>query len=227
MVAILVAFTFLGLVLTDFGVQKWNAWQTARSAERATRRAPAAPGVLWDVPEGVHLSEVHTWFRPDPTGGLEVGVDNLIAHALGAVGRIVLPKPGDHVTAGQPLFRLEKDGSALTVPSTVTGIVGSINATLQNVPALIHSDPYGKGWICRVIPTNIGAVTPPVRFGEKAILWLESEFSRLREFLSVQMPPEFALGATSQDGGLPVSGCLNDLPKPAWRKFEAEFLRVK
>ena len=227
MVAVLVAFTFLGLVLTDFGVQKWNAWQASRSAVRATRRAAIAQEVLWDVPEGVHLSEVHTWFRPDPMGGLEVGVDNLIAHALGAVGRIVLPRPGEHVTAGQPLFRLEKNGSAITVPSTINGIVGSVNSTLQNAPTQINSDPYGKGWICRVIPTNIGAVTPPVRFGEKAILWLESEFSRLRDFLSVQMPPEFALGVTSQDGGLPIPGCLDHLPKTAWSEFEAEFLKVK
>jgi glycine cleavage system H protein len=227
MVAILVAFTFLSLVLTDFGVQKLNAWQQARSAERAAHRAPALKEALWEVPEGVHLSEVHTWFRPDPARGIEIGVDNLIAHATGAVGRIALPKPGDHVTAGQPLFRLGKDGSTLTVPSTVTGIVESVNPRLLNEPALLNSDPYGKGWICRMVPTNLEPLPPQMRFGEQAIVWLESEFSRLREFLSVQMPPEFALGVTSQDGGLPVPGCLAHLPKTAWSEFEAEFLKVK
>ena len=68
---------------------------------------------------------------------------------------------------------------------------------------------------------------PNVRFGEKAIIWLESEFTRLREFLSTQLSPEFALGATSQDGGLPTSGCLTELDEAAWTAFETEFLKGK
>jgi glycine cleavage system H protein len=227
MVAIFVAFMFVSLVLTDLGVQKWNAWQTARSTARAASNAVISSEALWQVPEGVHLSDVHTWFRPDPTGGLEIGADTLITHAIGVVRRIVLPNPGDQVTAGQPLFHLEQDGRSLTVPCTITGKVMAVNSRLQNQPALLNSDPYGSGWICRVTPTTVGAVTPNVRFGEKAIIWLESEFTRLREFLSVQITPEFALGATSQDGGLPASGCLGELDKAAWNAFEAEFLKKK
>ncbi len=55
MVAILVAFTFVGLVLMDFGVQKWNAWQTARSAEWAAHRAPAVESTLWMCPKAFVL----------------------------------------------------------------------------------------------------------------------------------------------------------------------------
>jgi glycine cleavage system H protein len=227
MVAIFVAFMFVSLVLTDLGVQKWNAWQAARSTERTTSDAAISSEVLWQVPEGVHLSDVHTWFRPDPTGGLEVGADPLITHAIGAVRRVVMPNPGDQVAAGQPLFRLEQDDRSITVPATITGKVMAVNGRLQNQPALLNSDPYGTGWICRITPTTIGSVTPSVRFGEKAIMWLESEFARLREFVSLQITPEFALGATSQDGGLPTSGCLGELDKAAWSAFETEFLKRK
>jgi len=178
MVAIFVAFMFLSLVLTDLGVQKWTARQTARSTARTASEAVIGGEVLWNVPDGVHLSDVHTWFRPDPTGGLEIGADTLITHAIGAIRRIVLPKPGDQVSAGQPLFRLEQEGLSLTVLSTITGKVMAVNSRLQNQPALMNSDPYGRGWICRVTPTTVGAVTPNVRFGEKAMIWLESESHR-------------------------------------------------
>jgi hypothetical protein len=60
-----------------------------------------------------------------------------------------------------------------------------------------------------------------------AMTWLGKEFDRLREFLSVQMPPELALGATSQDGGEPVPGCLTELKDEAWSAFEAEFLKTR
>lgn len=226
MVAILVAFTFLGLILADFGVQKWSAWQEARSAERAMHPEVAPSEILWDVPGDVHLSDFHAWLRADPRGGIEIGADNLIVRSLGAATSVSLPQPGTRIAAGEPLFRLEKDGGALTVPSAVTGVVGSVNTDLLKAPSLINSDPYGKGWICRMIPTEVDTSMPRTRCGEKAILWLESEFSRLRNFLSVWMPLEPALGATSQDGGLPVPGSLAQLPKTVWKEFEAEFLKA-
>jgi hypothetical protein len=70
-------------------------------------------------------------------------------------------------------------------------------------------------------------VTPNVRFGEKAIIWLESEFTRLREFLSVEIMSDFDLGVTSLDGGFPTAACLAELDQTAWSAFEAEFLKRK
>jgi glycine cleavage system H protein len=227
MVAIFVAFMFISLVLTDLGVHKWNAWQAARSTQRTASDAALSSEVLWQVPEGVHLSDVHTWFRPDPAGGLEIGADPLITHAIGAVRRVVLPNSGDQVTVGQPLFRLERDGRSITIPCTITGQVVAVNGQLQKQPTLLNSDPYGSGWICRVTPTAVGAATRNVRFGEKAIIWLESEFNRLREFLSVEIMSDFDLGVTSLDGGFPTTGCLTELDQTAWSAFEAEFLKKK
>lgn len=227
MVAIFVALMFVGLVLTDLGVDRWKAWQAARAVRPVESTAPAGWESLWQVPEGVHVSSTHTWFRPDPSGGLEMGADSLIAHAIGAVQQIVLPRPGDQVTAGQPLFRLLRDGHKISVPSTLSGQVAVVNSQLSDEPSLVNSDPYGRGWVCRITPTATGAVAPSTRFGETAILWLESEFSRLREFLFVQMDPELALGATSQDGGIPTSGCLAELDNGAWSAFEKEFLNLQ
>ncbi|MDR3674716.1 MAG: glycine cleavage system protein H [Acidobacteriota bacterium] len=227
MVAILVAFMFIGLVLTDAGVEKLKVWRAARATRPIANTLAFGPEMLWQIPEGVHLSDAHTWFRPDPAGGLEIGADSLIAHAIGAVLRIVLPQLGEEVSAGQPLFRLEKDGRSITLPCTITGKVMAVNGLLQKQPGLLNSDPYGVGWICRITPTSIAPEMPTMRFGEKAMMWLESEFTRLREFLSTQISAEFALGATSQDGGFPSSGCLGELDKAAWSAFEAEFLKWK
>jgi glycine cleavage system H protein len=227
MVAIFVALMFICLVLTDLAVAKWQAWRVAHPARaRSPRAAVVAYGLdAWcQVPEGVHLANQHTWVKPDPTGGLEMGADALIARAVGAVRRIILPKVGEQVIAGQPLCRLEHHGRAVTIPAAVTGRVMAVNTRLADHPELLSSDPYGSGWICYLNPTRTEEPAPSLRFGEQAAMWLENEFGRFREFIFAQSSPDLALGVTSQDGGLPAVGCLGELDPTAWSAFEAGFL---
>jgi glycine cleavage system H protein len=223
MVAVFVAFMFVSLVLADLCIKKWKA----RRAVETPQTAMLAGDDLLQVPENLHLSDVHTWTRPHPAGGLEIGADTFIGCAVGTVQRIILPQRGDQVTAGQPLFRIERDGRTLTVPSALTGIVVTVNGLVAQQPGLLNSDPYGRGWICQITPTALSGTPGTMRSGEQAILWLESEFTRLRQFLSTRIPAQLPVGATSQDGGLPSAGCLAELDHAAWSAFQAEFLKPK
>jgi glycine cleavage system H protein len=227
MVAIFAAFMFVSLVLTDLMGEKWQAWRVAHPL-LATR--PPAEAIafgfeaLCQIPEGMHLADQHTWIEPDPTGGLEIGADALIVRAVGAVRRIIPPKVGDQVTAGQPLFRLEHNGCSATIPSAITGRVRAVNTRLIDQPELLSSDPYGSGWVCYHNPTRVEEPFPKVRFGEQAAMWLENEFMRFQKFVFAQLSPDLALGVTSQDGGIPSVGCLSELGSVAWSAFEANFL---
>jgi glycine cleavage system H protein len=216
MVALFVALMFIGLVLVDLIVQRLQARRAAVSA---------AVGLPWNVPKGFYLSEGHTWFRPDSSVGLRVGADALIAHALGAVEKVVLPKLGDLVKVGQPLFQLQFQGCDLKVSSSITGHVAALNPGLWKRPELVAQDPYGSGWICGITPTQSDSGSSGMRSGEKATAWLEQEFHRLREFLSLQASPDPVLSVSYPDGGLPALGSLTHLGRDAWRAFEAEFLR--
>jgi glycine cleavage system H protein len=215
MVALFVALMFVGFVLVDYIVQGLEA--------RAAVPAPA--GLPWNVPKGFYLSEGHTWSYPDASVGVRVGADALLAHALGAVDKVVVPRLGEVVKAGQPLFRLERQGCDLDVPSSITGNVVALNPDLGKRPDLVAKDPYGSGWICAITPTRPDGGSGDMRSGEKAIAWLEQEFHRFRNFLSMQVSPDLALSVTYPDGGLPSVGSLTHLPRGAWRAFEAEFLR--
>ena len=224
MVALFVAFMFVSLVLVDLSMEKWKVWQASRSAQAALAHAMFMPQGLWRIPDGVQISNAHTWFRPDPAGGLEIGADALIAYAVGAVRKIVLPKPGDHVSKGQPLFRLVHNGAIMTVPSSVTGRVMAVNTRLAEEPQLLSADPYGNGWICYVKPTLDEKPALFTRLGADARAWLDNEFGRFRDFVLTQASPELAVGATSQDGGLPAAGCLGELSPETWSSFEDQFL---
>jgi glycine cleavage system H protein len=207
---------FVGLVLVDFIVQGLEARRAA---------VPAPAGLPWNVPKGFYLSEGHTWSYPDSSVGVKVGADALLAHALGAVEKVVVPKLGELVNAGQPLFHLENQGCDLEIPSSITGRVVAVNPSLGKRPELVAKDPYGSGWICAITPARRDGGSGGMRSGEKAVAWLEQEFHRFRNFLSMQVSPDLALSVTYPDGGLPAVGSLTHLPRGAWRAFKAEFLR--
>jgi glycine cleavage system H protein len=218
MVALFVASMFVGFVLVDYIVQAFEA----------KRKAVAVPaGVPWNVPRGFFLSEGHTWSHPESSVGVKVGADALLAHALGAVEKVVVPKLGELVKAGQPLFRLEGQGGDLAILSSISGHVVALNPSLGKRPELVGQDPYGSGWICAITPTQPNGGSGATRSGEKAVAWLEEEFHRLRDFLSAQVSPDLAVSVTYPDGGLPAVGSLTHLPRSAWRAFEAEFLRPR
>ena len=216
MVALFVASMFIGFVLVDLVVQALQARQAAVST---------VADLPWNVPKGFYLSEGHTWFHPDSSVGLRVGADALVARALGAVEKVVLPKLGEPVKAGQPLFQLQYQGCDLKIPSSITGYVAALNPGLGKRPELVAQDPYGSGWICAITPTQSDGGSGAMRSGEKAAAWLEQEFHRLREFLSLQFSPDPALSVSYPDGGLPAVGSLTHLGSGGWRAFEAEFLR--
>ena len=214
MVALFVAGMFIGFVLLDLVVQRLEA-----------RRAPVPADLPWKVPRGFYLSEGHTWSRPDSSVGVRVGADALLAHAMGAVEKVAGPKLGELVKAGQPLFRLEYRDCRLEIPSSITGHVVALNPSLAKRPELVAKDPYGSGWICAITPTRPNGGSVGTRSGEKAVAWLEKEFHRFREFLSMQVSPDLAVSVTYPDGGLPAVGSLTQLGLSGWRAFETEFLR--
>jgi glycine cleavage system H protein len=216
MVALFVASMFIGFVLVDLVVQALQARRAAVST---------AADLPWNVPKGFYLSEGHTWFHPDSSVGLRVGADALVARALGAVEKVLLPKLGEPVKAGQPLFQLQYHGCDLKIPSSITGHVAALNPGLGKRPELVAQDPYGSGWICAITPTQSDGGSGGMRSGEKATAWLEQEFHRFREFLSLQFSPDPALSVSYPDGGLPAVGSLAHLGRGGWRAFETEFLR--
>jgi glycine cleavage system H protein len=219
MVALFVALMFIGFIMIDAILQKVEA---AR-ALRATAPRPGGRESWIAVPEGVHLSPGHSWALPMQEGTVRAGADSLVARALGAVSGVTLPRVGDWVKAGSPLFRMELHGRSITIPSPVSGRVAAVNESLREQPGIVATDPYGKGWVCSLELSQPTLHMMP--FGRKAALWLEQEVASFQEFLSTRLTPEYAVGVTSQDGGLPVTGALAHFDAEAWAAFERQFLR--
>ena len=87
----------------------------------------------------------------------DIGIVGISDHAQDALGDIVfveLPEIGAEAIKGEQIGVIESVKSASELYSPVSGEVLEVNTDLESDPALVNSDPEGKGWIYKIKITN-------------------------------------------------------------------------
>jgi hypothetical protein len=99
---------------------------------------------------------------------------------------------------------------------------------LEKAPGLIKRDPYTRGWLVALRPTNLAANLSRMAVGESALAWLKGELARFREyiFVTLTLQRDALVGATMADGGLLADGLLEHLDDETWADFQVKFLRA-
>jgi glycine cleavage system H protein len=111
-------------------------------------------------PEQLKYTAEHEWVDASSTGddSVRVGITDFAQDALGDIVYVSLPDVGEEVTAGAVLGELESTKSVSEIYAPVSGTVVARNEALDGSPELINADPYGKGWILQIKPTDPSAV---------------------------------------------------------------------
>jgi glycine cleavage system H protein len=178
------------------------------------------------IPQGVLISHNHTWTHLDKTGIAQVGLDDLLMHITGEVRFSNLRNPGETISKGDLLAEMDHQDKRLRIFSPVSGEIIDTHAVLAESPELLTEDPYGKGWMYKVKPTQWRAETKTYYLAEDATRWLGNELERFKDFLSrsaVLDSPESAR-LVLQDGGELRDHTLSDLPVEVWHSFQQDFL---
>lgn len=161
----------------------------------------------------VAMHSGHGWARM-VGNNVMVGADDLLPTALGPVQRVELPPAGQHVAAGDVLFRLQRGDRAVDVPSPVDGIVVTNNDVLEREPGLVNSDPFRRGWavMLRGEP-ECTRDWSDLKTGENAGAWFRVEVDRL--LAAVQ---DDGMVATMADGGAVAPDFYMHIDDGAWRR---------
>jgi glycine cleavage system H protein len=107
-----------------------------------------------DVPSELRYSSDHEWVRTE--GDLvRVGITDFAQDALGDVVFVDLPEVGLAVTANEPFSEIESTKSVSDIFAPVSGELVEVNADLDDAPELVNEEPYGKGWICVIRPSDL------------------------------------------------------------------------
>ena len=105
----------------------------------------------YNLPEDMFYTPEHIWVRQEGDE-LVLGITDFAQSQLEEVVYADVPNLGARLEAENEFGSLEsmKTVSALFAP--ITGTVIAINGDLEDSPALINQDCYGKGWLARVRP---------------------------------------------------------------------------
>jgi glycine cleavage system H protein len=112
-----------------------------------------------NIPKNLKYTNDHEW----------VGVNGAVAiigitdYAQGELGDIiyldVTAAVGDEVKAGDVLGTIEAVKTVSEIYSPISGTIAEINTGINDVPSIINQDPYERGWMIKIEPSNADEIS--------------------------------------------------------------------
>jgi glycine cleavage system H protein len=104
-----------------------------------------------EIPADLYYTREHEYLKGTPEEGVYVvGITDYAQGELGDVVYVELPSVGDSFAKMETFGTIEAVKAVSDLYSPVRGEVVEVNSALDDDPALVNSDPYGKGWMIRV-----------------------------------------------------------------------------
>lgn len=105
---------------------------------------------MMNFPNELYYSKEHTWLKVVGDEGF-VGITEFAQSELGEIVFVELPNPGASFGQDEVFGSVEaiKTVSDLFLP--VSGEIVVVNKELEKQPTLINSDPFGDGWIIKIM----------------------------------------------------------------------------
>jgi glycine cleavage system H protein len=110
------------------------------------------------VPQDLLYTKEHEWVRVLGEGGIcVVGITDYAQSKLGDVVVIDLPKVGSKLAFMQTAATIESYKAVSDIYSPLTGEVKEVNPELSSNPGLVNAEPYAKGWLFKLAPSELGS----------------------------------------------------------------------
>lgn len=186
----------------------------------------AFSAVVLNIPQGIFYSKNHTWTHLEKNGNAKIGLNGLLVHIAGDANVNLLKNEGEQIAKGDVLAEIGQNGKSLKIYAPISGTIVKHNPILEENKSIIQNDPYEKGWIYSVKPSNWVEEIPHCFMAADATDWLSSEIVRYKDFLA--MSTNNTTNGNSQvvlqDGGEIAENSLLAMPVEVWHDFQKEFL---
>jgi glycine cleavage system H protein len=104
-----------------------------------------------------------------------MGITDYAQKSLREIVYAELPSVGTEVKQNEPFGTLESVKAVSDLISAVSGTIEEVNDEVQSKPETLNEDPYGKGWLLVIKPSNLQAELANIMDFEKAVEWHKAQ----------------------------------------------------
>jgi len=128
----------------------------------------------YEVPEGLYYSNDFEWIKIEGDK-VRMGITDYAQKQLREIVYAELPDAGAAVKQSEPYGTLESVKAVSDLVAAISGTVEEVNTEVRSQPELLNEDPYEKGWLLIVKPTNLQAELANLMDFEKAVEWHKNQ----------------------------------------------------
>ncbi|MGD8505124.1 MAG: glycine cleavage system H protein [Candidatus Bathyarchaeota archaeon] len=110
---------------------------------------------IYDIPENYYYIKEHEWILIENTDTARIGITDYAQKALREITYFYTGEKNTEVKRMETICKIESVKCVAEILSPFSGIVLRFNNGLFDTPSIINSDPYGKGWIAIIRPSNL------------------------------------------------------------------------
>ncbi|MFQ6053784.1 MAG: glycine cleavage system protein H [Candidatus Bathyarchaeia archaeon] len=130
-----------------------------------------------EFPEGLYYHRDHMWVKVED-GKARVGYNDWAQEAAGKLVNLNTRRVGRSVKAGKTLGTVESGKWVGPLKAPLSGKIVELNEEVLRTPSLINEDPYGRGWIAVIEPSDLESeLGDLIKGSDRAALetWLKEE----------------------------------------------------
>ncbi len=105
------------------------------------------------LPDDVRFTEDHEWARREGDH-VRAGISDYAQDQLGDIVFVELPEVGSTFDKGDEFGTVESVKTVSELYMPVGGEIVAVNEELADHPEYVNTDPYGKGWMIEIQPTD-------------------------------------------------------------------------
>ncbi|MBR2352673.1 MAG: glycine cleavage system protein GcvH [Alistipes sp.] len=106
-----------------------------------------------NIPAELKYSTDHEWCRVEGEYAY-IGITDFAQSELGDIVFVDIPTEGETLAAGDVFGTIEAVKTVSDAFTPVSGEVVEVNPAIDADPALVNKDPYGEGWMVKVLMSD-------------------------------------------------------------------------
>jgi glycine cleavage system H protein len=124
----------------------------------------------YEVPEGLYYTKEFEWLKVEGDK-VRVGVTDYAQKQLREIVYAELPSTGTTTKQNEPYGTVESVKAVSDLVAPVSGTIEEVNTEVQSKPELLNEDPYVKGWLMIMKPSNLQAELAKLMNFNQAVEW--------------------------------------------------------